>query len=104
VGLAQPSDEGNQVGSYVIHFTSNPAPLVLPLFYGRDLRDWHVSPNEPPPGELALAWMDQRARSGPVRLFKTTWVNPAPDNEVESIDFISTMSNPAPFLVAITAD
>jgi len=38
-----------------------------------------------------------------VRLFKTTWTTPPPDVLVESIDFASSMADPAPFLIAITA-
>jgi hypothetical protein len=38
-----------------------------------------------------------------VRLFKTTWVNPMPEKEITSMDYISTMSNAAPFLVAVTS-
>jgi len=34
----------------------------------------------------------------------TSWTNVAPTVEIERIDFSSTLTGPAPFLVAITAD
>jgi beta-lactamase regulating signal transducer with metallopeptidase domain len=40
----------------------------------------------------------------PIRLFKTAWKNPKPDKKVQSIDYVSTMSNCAPFLVAMTVE
>jgi hypothetical protein len=39
-----------------------------------------------------------------IRLFKTSWVNPFPDEEITSIDYVSAMSDAAPFLIAITAE
>ncbi len=47
---------------------------------------------------------DINAASNPIRLFKTTWKNPRPDVQVKSIDYISKMTNCAPFLVAITVE
>jgi hypothetical protein len=37
-------------------------------------------------------------------LFLTTWVNVAPDLEVDSIDYVSAMAVPAPFLIAISVE
>jgi hypothetical protein len=39
-----------------------------------------------------------------LRLYKTTWDNPLADLEIISIDFVSNMAAPAPFLIAITAE
>ncbi len=106
VGLATTADEGVQVGSYFIHYTNNPARVEIPVVYGRELRDWHILAQEPAGAkDLVVAWSaDRPGGKGPIRLFKSTWVNLAPDAEIESIDFVSAMANPAPFLVAITAE
>jgi hypothetical protein len=37
-------------------------------------------------------------------LFLTSWTNVAPGLEVESIDFISAMTVPAPFLIAVSVE
>jgi hypothetical protein len=39
-----------------------------------------------------------------LRLFKTSWVNPHPAEEIVSIDFSSNMKSAAPFLVALTVE
>ena len=39
-----------------------------------------------------------------IRLFRSAWDNPHPRLEVESIDFVSKMTDSAPFLVAITVE
>lgn len=109
VGFGGPGSEGKQVGTYVIHFATNQMRLEIPIFYGQDVRDWHEFANEKPAAkELAIAWtgtneVSKRANR-PIRLFKTTWVNVAPGVEIESIDYVSAMLAPAPFLIAITAE
>lgn len=40
----------------------------------------------------------------PIRLFMTTWQNPQPDRVVTHIDYRSTMTEAAPFLVALTIE
>jgi hypothetical protein len=60
------------------------------------------------PQELKVAWRGENARSKnagrSIRLFLTTWTNVVPDLEVESIDFVSALATPAPFLIAITVE
>ncbi len=108
-GWGAKTDEGQQVGSYVIHFVGNPTRLEIPIQYGRDVRNWHWLAEEPSsPKELKVVWTGENAtsrRNGrPLRLFLTTWTNLLPDFEIESIDFVSSMGNSAPFLLAVTAD
>jgi len=109
VCFATPAEAGDQVASYFLHFAGNPARVEIPIVYDRDVRDWMASPDEPPaPRELNVAWSSDVAAAkttgGPLRLFMTTWTNLVPETEIESIDFVSSMSMPAPFLIAISAD
>ncbi len=39
-----------------------------------------------------------------VRVYQMTWLNPWPELELTSLDFKSTLENPAPFLIAITVE
>jgi serine/threonine protein kinase len=95
--------EGKQVGSYTIHFRKHPKQEI-PLLYGRDLRDWWTLKGEPRETKnAAIAWRGTNSLLG-LRLFKSTWENPLPRVNVESIDFVSAMSGPAPFLIAITLE
>jgi hypothetical protein len=108
-GFGTPADEGKQIGAYVVHFANNQARLEIPIIYGRTVRNWHLLSNEPKAGdELTVAWTGENAVSRqtgrPIRLFLTTWTNLAPDLEIDSLDFVSTLRNPAPFLIGITAD
>jgi hypothetical protein len=107
-GFGSVGDEGEQVGSYIVHFATNRMTLEIPIIYGRDVRDWHRLAGEPPSTDLNLAWRGTNAVSADshnyIRLFTTTWVNILPGVEIESIDFVSAMGKAAPFLIAITAD
>jgi len=108
-GFGNPGDEGKQIGTYVVHFTTNSMGMEILIRYGHEVRDWHSRPGEPPASnELKEAWRGQNAvskRAGRyLRLFLTTWTNVAPDIEGASIDYVSSMAGPAPFLIAITAE
>lgn len=108
-GFGTTADEGKQIGKYVVHFATNQMRLEIPIRYGHEVRDWHTLPGEPPaPEELIVAWRGEnpfsRRQGRTIRLFLTLWKNVAPDLEIESIDYVSSMAEPAPFLVAITAE
>jgi hypothetical protein len=99
---------GEQVGSYIIRF-ANQQTWEIPIIYGRDLRDWWTEHGEPfAPTAAVVAWQGSNpvaaAQGKSIRLFMSTWDSPMPRAQVESIDFVSTMSGPAPFLVAITLE
>jgi carboxypeptidase C (cathepsin A) len=47
---------------------------------------------------------DIESVSREVSLFKYTWTNPSPEKTIDKIDFVSAMTNAAPFLVAITCE
>jgi len=107
-GFGSVSDEGKQIGSISIHFATNQMSSEVPIIYGRDVRNWHELPGElPAPAELRVVWNGQNAvskRAGrSLRLFLTCWTNPAPEMEIQSLDYVSSMAVPAPFLLAITA-
>ena len=102
------AEGGTRVGSYVVRYAKN-EPQVIPIVYGEDVRNWETVKREPlTTQKSSLAWIGSnplvQSQTGLLRLFKTTWENPLPDDEIASIDFVSSMSDAAPFLVAITAD
>jgi hypothetical protein len=102
-------DEGKQIGVYVLHFAANQMRLEVPIIYGKDVRDWHywAAEKDAQPA-LKVAWKGENKTSqnagSYVRLFETTWTNLVPNVELESIDFVSSMSQPAPFLLSITLE
>jgi hypothetical protein len=108
-GFGTPGAEGKQIGAYVVHFATNQMRLEIPIRYGQEVRNWHVLAGEAAaPKELQVAWRGENAQSKSagrsIRLFLTTWTNLVPDLEVESIDFVSAMGVPAPFLIAVSVE
>jgi hypothetical protein len=108
-GFGNPVDEGKQIGVYVVHFATNQMRMEIPIRYGHEVRNWHSQAGEPAaPEDLLVTWTGQNAVSKSagqsLRLFLTTWTNTAPDVEIESIDFVSGMAVPAPFLIAVSAE
>ncbi|PWU18267.1 MAG: serine/threonine protein kinase [Verrucomicrobia bacterium] len=103
-GAGAPSDV--QIGSYVVHFASGKTS-EFPIVMGQSLADWWNQPNEQN-RTFTVAWMgqngDSRREGRTIRLFKSAWDNPTPDEPVGTIDFIASRRAPAPFLVAITAE
>ncbi len=97
--------DGTQIAYYLIHFEDETRRLV-PVVYGYDVRNWWPQPNEPPDPStgLHLAWQGPGTNTNSRRLYLTSWINPQPDIPVQTIDFISTLSDAAPFLIAITLD
>ena len=108
-GLQGFEKEAALVGSYVIHYADG-AKEELSLRYGLDLRDWWMWNSEEPKGakNSRVAWTGTNAAADRygcgIRLFESRWPNPRPETEITSIDFRSTVSECAPFLIAITAE
>jgi hypothetical protein len=98
------SPDGTRLGSYVLHYAAAP-DQVIPIAYGEEVRDWNGSNDtstEVTHGQMVWSAINNAGLH--VRLFKTSWVNPMPEQEITSIDYISSMANSAPFLIAITAE
>ena len=94
------------IGHYLVHFSGGQTDTI-PIVLGRDLANWRSRPNDDLSG-TTVAWegasrADQQ-RNRKVRLFKTTWTNPRPNEAIQSIDFVAGRVAAKPFLVAITAE
>jgi hypothetical protein len=102
---AWPAPAGTQVGTYEIHYANGQRQQV-PIQYGRDVLDWWMNQStEAASAEVVWRGRNNAAPENPqLGLFKTTWNNPHPDQEIASIDYRSAMSDAAPFLIAITLE
>ena len=96
--------DGTRIGSFLIHYAGGRDELI-PIVYGEDVRDWNM---EFDPSKNvkrgSMVWSAKNKAGFWVRLFMTSWNNPAPETEIASIDYLSTGSDAAPFLIAITAE
>lgn len=94
------------IGYYLIH-SAGGAVEKLPLRTGSELNDWWEKPKDGAALPV-VAWSGQNTYSrvigGSIHLFKTSWDNPRPEAEILTLDFVSTMTDAAPFLVAVTVE
>jgi hypothetical protein len=100
------SPKGTPIGAYVIHY-HNGETRSVPIVYGVDVQDWWLSEEFTPDPKPNIVWTGKNhsAPDGPpIGVCKTTWENPLPDIEIDSIDYKSATMNSAPFLIAITVE
>jgi hypothetical protein len=81
----------------------------VPIVYGNDVRArWFERSLESDLETPKPAWVTPPDKVGTtgksLRLYATSWKNNYPEAEVASIEFISYMTESAPFLLAITAE
>jgi len=103
-------DVGTIIGSYLLHY-SDGQQRELPIVFGRDIGGWWLCDNNndsAAPESAPTAWVGTNglaSRAGcAICLYLSTRDNPRPDVQLASIDFKSSMSLAAPFLVAMTVD
>ncbi len=95
--------DGTEIGRYVIHFADG-EKLQVPIVFGVDLRDWQVWVGNVAggPADTLMSWRGTNDMA-PIRLYCMAWDNPKDGVAVDRIDFVSAMTDCAPFLVALTA-
>jgi outer membrane lipoprotein-sorting protein len=97
--------DGTHVASVILHYADG-EHRSLPILYGYDVRNWWPQPGEPPLEStgVRIAWQRPVLPGAPRRLFISTWNNPRPNVPVISLDYVSALALPAPFLVAMTVE
>jgi hypothetical protein len=93
------------IAKYVVHYEDK-STETIEVVYGRDVRDWwcHDGDEEPTRGKVAWTGSNLATRStgNSLWLFALSWKNPKPDKKVVAIDYASTLTDAAPFVVAMT--
>jgi hypothetical protein len=96
--------EGTRIGNYIVHYADS-REQTIPIIYGEDVRDWNAGADSTIELKRGIiVWSAVNKAPLSVRLFKSTWLNPFPETEITTIDYVSTVSESAPFLIAITAE
>jgi hypothetical protein len=83
----------------------------LDLVYGRDVRDWWYDPakaDAETTDRAKVVWTGMNPVANEygrrLRLYLNTRASPRPGVKITTFDFVSTMSESAPFLIAVTVE
>ena len=100
-------EDDKVIAKYLVHYADK-STETIEVAYGKDVRDWwhHDGDKDPTRGKVAWKGSNEAAKSGgsSIWLFSLTWKNPKPDQKVVSIDYVSTLTEAAPFVVAMTLE
>jgi hypothetical protein len=98
----------NMVSQFVIHFTGTNT-VILPMMEGRDVASESFPQNQNYAAQMPtnmVVFLERIYTNAPPQpwrvFFISRWVNPTPDQSVETIDFLPGHVGDTPFLVAIT--
>ncbi len=109
---------GVKIAALVLHYVDG-SREEIPIRTGEHVLDWHGPAytsnaraeeiRTTAPG-TELAWLGSNPdlrRTRPaysLRLYKSTFANPRPELEIASVDYVSTVTRAAPFLVGLTVE
>jgi hypothetical protein len=102
-GADVPEVDGTQVGAYLVRYTDGQQHKI-PIVYGQNTLAWLVEGEQRERQTPAVAWKTTAPGGVTLQLCRLTWDNPRPDVAIETIDFVSKMTQAAPFLLAVTAE
>jgi hypothetical protein len=94
---------GVQVAAYVAHYADG-QQQEIPVLFGRDTGAWLLEEDPADTAQPVVAWRHSPGGGITLQLYVMTWENPRAGVPIASLDFVSKMSQAAPFLVAITAE
>lgn len=98
-----PAQDGTVIGKFIVHYDNGEA-REIPIVYGEDVLDWWTATDGHSAPRVAWSGPNAANPNGPPKsIYLTVWVNPLPDIAVRSVDYVSAMSDAAPFLIALTA-
>jgi WD40 repeat protein len=90
------------VAAFILHY-SDGTQAELPILYGIHVRDEDRVRGRRVDTTAATAPQPESTDSAP-RLHKTTLLNPHPERQVNRIEYVSMLTQSAPFLVALTVE
>lgn len=102
---------GTAVAALVLHY-SDGSQTRFDIRQGVEVLDWWDWPRaavkKPSGSNTIVAWtggnLAAEHQGARLRLFDTVLANPAPEKEIQSVDYDSAMAGSAPFMVALTIE
>jgi hypothetical protein len=94
---------GRKIGAYLVRYV-NGQELEIPLVSSENIDEWHTGKWTREPTQARVAWEGRIHMGAGTRLCVFTWVNPHPELAIQSFDFVSSMAEGAPFLLAVTVE
>jgi WD40 repeat protein/predicted Ser/Thr protein kinase len=95
---------GTKIGGYRLRY-ANGEEAEISLHTGEDLAEWEAGRSGSADLKRAtVAWAGRNTRKASVRLYKRTWENPQPGVKIIGLDFVSAMTDAAPFLIAVSVE
>ena len=99
--------EGTEIGAYIVHFGDG-ATERIPIIYGQDIHNWWIAQDQADLKRARVAWKGTNSAAASsqmsIALFDRVWVNPHPEKQVHSIDFVSRNTECDPFLLAVSVE
>ncbi len=99
---------GATVANLVLHYSDGTTGTIA-IQHDIHVKDWW-SYGRPPPSDpnTVVAWTGQNAATARMgnsnRLYMTRFENPHPQKKVETLDYVSAMEAPGPFMVGLTVE
>jgi hypothetical protein len=97
--------DGTKIGEYVVNYADG-TKRSIDIVYGEDVKNWGFFEAKVPKDlkNATLAWTNSIRSDTTGQLFHGIWENPVPTIEIRDIDYQSTMTTCAPFLIALTVE
>jgi hypothetical protein len=116
-GASAARNLNEKIARLVLHYQDG-SQAEIGIVTGADVLDWWGPIYNTEAGEernptsagteLAWAgsnpWIKHRAPELSLRLYRSSFANPHPDREIASMDYVSTLSEAAPFLLGLTLE
>jgi WD40 repeat protein len=104
LGTHDQEPDGLLIANVTVHYADGQTDAI-PIEYGTHIREWIVEALETlPEPDPQAAWTHRTHLGDVLQLFIRSWENPRPDVALDRLDLESTMTESAPFVVAITLD
>ena len=108
-GTSWSAEENTKIGEYILHYADGQIKSI-PIIYGRNVKDWWIKKDVPDTilTDADIAWTGENEASHKmgynIQVYKYKANNPLPDLEIKTIDFVSGLTESAPFLIAMTIE